>query len=330
MPAGTEVWAGDEKVGDLLAPGDRVVVAEGGRGGRGNAGFTSAVNRFPLLAEEGDPGQRREIRLELKLLADVGIVGAPNAGKSTLLARVSSARPRIASYPFSTLEPVLGVVEWREVSFVMVDVPGLIEGAHAGAGLGHQFLRHAERTRLLVHLVDGAADRPVEAYGQVREEIRQYGGGLETKREIVAVTKMDLPGAAARVGELEQTLAGGAGVKGISAATGDGIDELLGEVAGVLAELQRGARTQAPAVEPPVLRPRGSRRGPTVVRRGRAYQVRHRPAERLAAMVDREDGAAMLQLLDQFRRRGVIAALENAGIRPGDKARVGAVEWEWE
>ncbi len=313
----------------MLTPGAEVVVAAGGRGGRGNASFATAVNRFPLLSEEGDPGEQRSIRLELKLLADVGIVGAPNAGKSTLLARVSSARPRVASYPFSTLEPVLGVVGWRDLSFVMVDVPGLVEGAHRGVGLGHQFLRHAERTRVLVHLVDGTVPAPMDAYLQVRDEVRRYGGGLERKAEVVAVTKIDLPEAAARVGEV-QSVRPGTRVHGISAATGEGVDELLGDVAAALAGLRAEAPEASGSGSPPVLRPHKPRQRPRVTRSGNVYRVQYRPAERLAAMADQRDGAAMLQLMDQFRRQGVVAALERAGISTGDRARVGPVGWEWE
>ena len=305
-------------------------MAAGGRGGRGNASFATSVNRFPLLAEEGDPGQRREIRLELKLLADVGIVGAPNAGKSTLLARVSAARPKIAAYPFTTLEPVIGVVGWRESSFVMVDIPGLVEGAHSGVGLGDQFLRHAERTRVLVHLVDGTAEDPAEAYAQVREEIRKYGGGLERKPEVVAVTKMDLPDTAAQADHLRSRVPQDTRVHQISAATGQGVDTLLGQVSEKLGGLRERNVVEATSEDVPTLRPRETRTLPRVRRQGRAYRVEYRPAERLAAMVDQEDGAAMLQLLDQFRRRGVVSALEDAGIRPGNRARVGAVEWEWE
>ena len=333
VPVGTEVWVGQDKVEDMLTPGARVVVAAGGRGGRGNASFATAVNRFPLLAEEGDPGQRRDVRLELKLLADVGIIGAPNAGKSSLLAVVSAARPKVADYPFTTLEPVLGVVERRGTSFVMVDIPGLIEGAHRGVGLGQEFLRHVERTRVLIHLVDGSGEEVEQTYEQTKNELARFGAGLDRKPAIVAVNKMDIPEVSSKRVELRGLGGTDGGVACISAATGEGVGELLDDVLVLLRETRAGegqSAEDAPAVEVPVLRPQETQQKPTVLCRGRMYRVKHRPAERLAAMIDQQDGAAMLQLMDQFRRRGVVSALEKAGIGAGDRARVGAVEWEWE
>ena len=333
VPVGTEVWVGQDKVEDMLTPGSRVVVAAGGRGGRGNASFATAVNRFPLLAEEGDPGQRRDVRLELKLLADVGIIGAPNAGKSSLLAVVSAARPKVADYPFTTLEPVLGVVERRGTSFVMVDIPGLIEGAHRGVGLGQEFLRHVERTRVLIHLVDGSGEEVEQTYEQTKNELARFGAGLDRKPAIVAVNKMDIPEVSSKRVELRGLGGTDGGVACISAATGEGVGELLDDVLVLLRETRAGegqSAEDAPAVEVPVLRPQETQQKPTVLCRGRMYRVKHRPAERLAAMIDQQDGAAMLQLMDQFRRRGVVSALEKAGIGAGDRARVGAVEWEWE
>ena len=317
----------------MLTPGSRVVVAAGGRGGRGNASFATAVNRFPLLAEEGDPGQRRDVRLELKLLADVGIIGAPNAGKSSLLAVVSAARPKVADYPFTTLEPVLGVVERRGTSFVMVDIPGLIEGAHRGVGLGQEFLRHVERTRVLIHLVDGSGEEVEQTYEQTKNELARFGAGLDRKPAIVVVNKMDIPEVSSKQVELRELGGTDRGVVCISAATGEGVGELLDDVLVLLRETRAGegqSAEDAPAVEVPVLRPQETQQKPTVLCRGRMYRVKHRPAERLAAMIDQQDGAAMLQLMDQFRRRGVVSALEKAGIGAGDRARVGAVEWEWE
>lgn len=229
VPPGTIIY--DDQRGvllkDLVEPGERVCVARGGRGGRGNAFFKSSTNQAPRFAEEGTEGQERILRLELKLIADVGLVGKPNAGKSTLLSRMSAARPKIAAYPFTTKEPQLGIVEvtgYRR--FVMADIPGLIEGAHAGAGLGDQFLRHIERTRLLVHMIDIAPldGDPVEDYHAIRRELEEYSATLADKSEIVVANKMDLTGAEANLRRLRKEL--GVPVLGISGVSGRGLDTL--------------------------------------------------------------------------------------------------------
>jgi GTP-binding protein len=245
VPPGTEVKdaATGELLADLSGPGQRMVVAKGGRGGLGNMNFATSTNQAPRHAEPGTPGEEREVLLELKLLADVGIVGFPNAGKSTLISRISRARPRVADYPFTTLSPNLGVVSWRgERSFVVADIPGLIEGAHAGAGLGHQFLRHVERCRVLVHLVDGAAPgegrSPRADLDAIDAELRLYSPALAEKPQVVAVNKIDVPEARAAAAALRRALArrkvGAREVVAISAVSGEGIPELLDRVAAVL------------------------------------------------------------------------------------------------
>jgi GTP-binding protein len=251
IPPGTLVR--DEATGEVLAdlgrPGERLVVAKGGKGGLGNMNFATSTNQAPRYAEPGTPGAERDLVLELKLLADVGIVGYPNAGKSTLISRISRARPRIADYPFTTLVPNLGVVDWRgEKSFVVADIPGLIEGAHTGAGLGHQFLRHIERCRVLVHLVDGAAQgegrSPRADLDAIDKELALHSPALARKPQIVAVNKIDVPEARKGAAELKRALArrrkGRAGapppvdVLPLSAVTGEGLDGLLDAVAAVL------------------------------------------------------------------------------------------------
>ena len=338
VPMGTQVSVAEEGVGleaDLAEAGQVVCVAEGGRGGRGNASFASSVNRFPVLAEEGEQGSGATLRLELKLLADVGIVGMPNAGKSSLLAAVSGARPRIAGYPFTTLEPVLGVVEWKTREFVAVDIPGLIEGAHRGVGLGHDFLQHVERTRVLVHVVDGASDDPVADYRQVREELRLFDRALEDKRWLVALNKTDIPEARSRAEEVVGVLRM-EGVEGhpVSASSRDGIDLLLDGVLRLLAEIgsagstpPRGNGNEEPA---PVLRPRPVHQVPRVIKDGACLVVESAPAARVAAMVDRRNWNAMVQLRRYLKRVGVVKALEDAGVGPGDPVRIGKLEWEWE
>jgi GTP-binding protein len=267
VPPGTVVKdaATGETLADLGEPGRRWIAARGGRGGLGNMNFATSTNQAPRYAEKGTPGEERDLALELKLLADVGIIGFPNAGKSTLISRISRARPRIADYPFTTLTPNLGVASWRgQRSFVVADIPGLIEGAHAGAGLGHQFLRHVERTRVLVHLVDpvapGEGRSPLADHDAINRELRLYSPELAEKPQVVALTKMDLPEARAQVTPFRRALSRRKRrppVVDISAVTGEGLDELLDAVAAVLygaASGPRGGRKRAG-------KPRAARRG---------------------------------------------------------------------
>lgn len=229
VPVGTLIYNAEHNllIRDLGADGDSGCVAAGGQGGRGNSRFKTSINQAPRYAEPGEPGEERKLHLELKLIADVGLVGKPNAGKSTLLSRLSAARPKIAAYPFTTRYPVLGIVEMRHYRrFVMADIPGLIEGAHEGAGLGDEFLRHIERTQLLVHMVDITPPEgtPAEDYRAIRRELEQYSPALASKPEIIVANKMDLTDAADRLAELEEEL--GQKVIAISAVTGVGLEHL--------------------------------------------------------------------------------------------------------
>ena len=233
VPVGTEIENGDGAHGtvDLETPGKTTVAVKGGRGGRGNRRFKTSVNRFPLLAEEGDHGETVQVRLTLKLIADVGIIGVPNAGKSSLLAAATAATPKVASYPFTTLEPALGVVDLGTDGFVMADIPGLIEGAHSGVGLGHEFLRHVERTRILVHLVEPEPidqTDPVENYRSIREELERYDTSLIERPELLVVTKSDLPCGEEIAARLTRELS--SSVLLISAVTGQGLSELVGKM----------------------------------------------------------------------------------------------------
>jgi len=242
VPPGTLVFdcEGGLLLKDLARPGDRVVVARGGKGGKGNVRFKSATNRAPRQVEPGGEGQSRRIRLELKIIADVGLVGKPNAGKSTLLSRLSRARPEIAPYPFTTKHPNLGRVRVDiDRSFVMADVPGLIEGAHAGAGLGHEFLRHIQRAGILVHLVEpdpADGSDPLANYRTIRDELHRYDESLGRRPEIVAVTKADLPRGRPVREALESAL--GRPVLLLSAVTGQGLNELVRSIVGVLDKRQ--------------------------------------------------------------------------------------------
>jgi GTP-binding protein len=240
VPVGTVVSyksqiGGDSLIADLEQSGQQVVVAKGGKGGRGNARFATSTNQAPQIAEEGEEGEENSIILELKLIADVGLIGYPNVGKSTLLAAVSAAKPKIASYPFTTREPVLGMVEVGRQSFVLAEIPGLIAGAHLGKGLGHDFLRHIERTHVLIHLVDGSSPSPVEDMVQVNSELSLFDSSLARKPQLVAVNKIDLPQVKARLDEIRDSLVA-AGTKAIfvSAASGEGIPELMAEAISLL------------------------------------------------------------------------------------------------
>ena len=336
VPMGTQVWI-DRKppslLGDLMVAGHRVLVARGGKGGRGNASFASSTNRFPVLAESGEQGEELVVRLEVKLLADVGIVGLPNAGKSSLLAAVSGARPKIAGYPFTTLEPVLGVVEHRGVVFVMVDIPGLIEGAHKGVGLGQDFLRHVERTRVFVHVVDGSAEEPLEDWRQTNRELRLFSEKLLVKPQIISVNKIDIPEVRGRIGGLEIKLSRqGVALHFISAVTREGVGPLIDDVVKEVEKIRLSDKMVEAAEPPelPVVRPRPLREHVEVHKENGTYIVASPRAIRIAAMVDSSDWNARTQFYRYLVRTGVVKALEQAGVNPGDTVRIGGVEWEWE
>jgi GTP-binding protein len=330
VPPGTVVRDAEtrELIADLVNTDARVVVAKSGRGGRGNSAFASSTNQAPRWAEKGEPGQERRILLELKLLADVGIIGLPNAGKSTLLASVTAARPKIADYPFTTLVPNLGVAAIGDRDMVLADIPGLIEGAHAGAGLGDKFLRHVERTRVLVHLLDGAADDPLAAFETINRELEQYDARLAAKPQIVALNKMDLPDAQAHWSRVQKAMAKrGLVAFAISAATGQGVRELLHAVADKLAQAPR----ELPSAEEelPIIRPEEDENAFQVSREGQAYRVRGKKVERVVVMTNFDQEEAILRLHRVFQAMGVAAALESAGVSEGDKVRFGEVELEW-
>jgi GTP-binding protein len=251
VPPGTIVR--DAETGDIIKdfclPGESFIIARGGRGGKGNTHFKSSTHRTPRFAQPGEAGEVKRLKLELKLLADVGIIGLPNAGKSTLISVISSARPKIADYPFTTLVPNLGVVKAGDREpFVVADIPGLIAGAHAGAGLGIRFLRHIERTRMLVHLIDASAidpEKPLEAYTAINTELSSYSPDLARKPQIIALNKLDLPGTEERARAFKAALKKRTRIHLISAATVKGVDQLLAQISNRLDEL-KDERPQAP------------------------------------------------------------------------------------
>jgi GTP-binding protein len=321
----------DATTGDLLAdltvPGQQVVVAQGGRGGRGNASFATSTRQAPRLAERGAPGAECWLRLELKLLADVGLIGMPNAGKSTLLAAVSAARPKIADYPFTTLQPSLGVVTLDDGSdFVVADLPGLIEGAHAGAGLGHQFLRHVERTRLLIHMLDGAADDPLRHFDQINQELRLFNPALADRPQIVVLNKMDLPDARDHWPQVEAAMqARKLPAYAISAVTGEGVRELMGRAGRMLSRLPR---PEPEADEIPVFRLEDKPEF-TIEREGDGWRVRGERVERLVDQTMWEYHDAVQRAQRLLETMGVFDSLRQAGVQPGDIVRIGDMELEW-
>ena len=328
VPAGTLVFRLDPEgrehlIADLSEPGARLRVARGGRGGLGNQHFATSTRQAPRFAEKGEPPEAFTIRLELKLLADCGIVGLPNAGKSTLLAAVSAARPKIADYPFTTLEPQLGVVRLGpEESFVMVDVPGLIEGAHGGAGLGDRFLRHIERTRVLIHLMDGARPREeiLRDKAVIEAELAGWNAALASRPTLPVISKLDLPEARERFEELRNEIPG---LMGISAATNEGLRELLYAAwqAIVASPPPSVGQIEAPRI---VLTPADAFE--IVVEDG-VYVVRGERVERLAAMTDFDNDDALGRFEAALARLGVDARLREAGARDGDTVRIAQTEF---
>ena len=329
VPVGTLVKdARGDVIADLASPEQQVVLARGGGGGLGNAHFATSTRRAPRIAQDGEPGEERAVELELKLLADIGIVGLPNAGKSTLLAALTHARPKIAAYPFTTLSPNLGVAVVGDRELVIADIPGLIEGAHRGAGLGEDFLRHVERTRVLVHVVDASHADALDDERVVEVELAAYGHGLAQKPRIYALNKMDLPEARANADRLYAELSRtGAPVFAVSALTGDGCRELVEAAAALV------ARSPAPAPLPaPVERRithRGSSRDFEVVRSDDQFLVRSRSLERLARGIDWESPDAVTYFQRLLLRSGVEKELRRQGVREGDTVKVGSVELEW-
>ena len=345
VPEGTVVWrllSGRYKefLVDVVDSTPHLV-ARGGVGGRGNARYVSPTNQEPVLAEKGERGEKVNLVLELKLLSDVGVLARPNAGKSTLIARCSAARPKVADYPFTTTEPVLGTVNNRGKDFVMMEIPGLIEGAHQGVGLGHEFLRHAERTRLYLHLVDGLAEDPIGDFRMLNRELRLFNESLAQKRQIVCVNKVDVTEVRQRRETLKEELrraieqareddrmAVETEVLFISAATGEGVDSLLGKTVELLDRVQK--ETPEPEVAlPPAPPPRPATEPDTVRVEGGIYIVDSLQLERLAARADTRDRRVLLQLWREMTHRGVAQRLEEAGITAGDTIRIGQVEMEW-
>jgi GTP-binding protein len=330
VPPGTLVFddANGDLVGDLIEPGQQLEIAPGGRGGRGNARFKNSRNQVPMIAEKGEPGVERVLRLELKLIADIGLVGAPNAGKSTFLAAVTNAEPKIAPYPFTTLVPNLGVAALdMETTLILADIPGLIEGAHKGVGLGHDFLRHIQRTRVLIHLLDGLSEDPIGDFYQINSELALYDPELGKKPMLVALNKIDLPDVAAR----SETLRAELKQKGhelhlISAVAGTNVRKLLYRAAEVLAETPE----PEPVEEVPVYRYDTDPNAYTIEQISEdIFQVNGIAIERAADMTYWEHDQSVRRFQRILETIGIDAALREAGVQPGHTVLVGDHELEW-
>lgn len=336
VPPGTMVF--DQTtgliLGDLVDEGQRMIVCKGGRGGRGNARFKTSTNKTPRLAEKGEPPEERSIRLELKLIADVGIIGVPNAGKSTLLSVVSNAKPKIAPYPFTTLQPNLGVVELEgDLQMVMADIPGLIEGAHRGEGLGHDFLRHIQRTRVLIHLLDGTAEDPFLDLAQINSELALFDPTLSKKPQIVVLNKMDLPEVRAKWPDLERKLRqkGYKDIHSISAISRDGVTPVLYRAAQLLAETpEYDYSPELAENDMPVYTLESDPQEFLILKTDRGWRISGKGLERAAAMTYWEHFQSIRRFQRILEVMGVDQALREAGVEPGDIVMIGQHELEWE
>jgi len=332
VPPGTVVRDADtrELIADLVADGQRAVMARGGRGGRGNARFATATNRVPTLAENGEPGEEFWLEMELKLLADVGLIGFPNVGKSTLISRVSEAKPKIANYHFTTLVPNLGVVRVPDGrSFVMADIPGLIEGASTGAGLGHQFLRHTERTRLLLHVLDvsGTEGRdPVQDMETVNRELHLYNPELASRPQVIVANKVDIPGALENLEQLRSALPAGTDIFPISALTGEGVQDLVWKTIQTLDSLP--VMPAAPIEEVRKVKFETKERFRVEVEDG-VYVVSGKEIDRLFAITDFNNEAAVKRFQNVVRKMGVEELLREKGATTGDTVRIKDLEFEY-
>ncbi|HET6894443.1 MAG TPA: GTPase ObgE [Candidatus Baltobacteraceae bacterium] len=330
VPVGTIVYRrpeGEDEafLADLSHAGERIVVAKGGRGGLGNQHFATSTRQAPRFAEKGEPGERFTLRLELRLLADCGIVGLPNAGKSTLLSVVSAARPKIADYPFTTLEPQLGVVRVSdEESFVMVDVPGLIEGAHQGAGLGDQFLRHIERTRVLVHLLDGAKalDEILHDKAIIEDELAAWNAQLPQKPTLLVVSKLDLPDAQERLTELRAEFPD---IRGISSATGEGVKDLM---YAAWTAIQHAPIPEIVTPEPAKIHLRPNEPF-GIHKEDETFVITGERVERLAAMTNFDSDEGLARFEQILAKMGVDKKLRELGAVEGDTVRIGPYEFTY-
>lgn len=334
VPVGTVVYDArtNEPLADLTEPGQRWLAAKGGRGGRGNSHFATPTRKAPDFAEPGTPGEEREIVLELKLLADVGLVGLPNAGKSTLITAVSAARPKIADYPFTTLEPHLGVIRYGPgETLVMADIPGLVEGASEGIGLGHAFLKHVERCRLLVHLIDisgGFEGRdPLEDYATIERELERYSPEMAARPRVIVLNKIDLPEARENRERVETALkAKGLPIYGISGVTREGVDEFLKHLRQHVAEAPVPKVNQPALIELP---PDADTTMAAIERDGKVWRVKHERLERQVSVLNMESAGAVVKFHKLLDDHQVVERLREMGVQDGDTVAIGDFEFDF-
>jgi len=336
VPPGTMVFDESEGsfVGDLVNQGQQFQICKGGRGGRGNTRFKTSKNKAPRIAEKGEPPEEKIIRLELKLIADIGIIGVPNAGKSTLLSVVSNAKPKIAPYPFTTLQPNLGVVELdNDIQLILADIPGLIEGAHRGEGLGHDFLRHIQRTRVLIHLLDGLSEEPILDFAQINSELALFDPALGDKPQIVVLNKMDLPDVEKKWPQVKSQLLekGYKDIFSISAITRQGIMPVLYRAAQLLKETPvYEYKTAVDEDELPVYRFDKDPQNYVILKTERGWRITGEAIERAAAMTYWEHFQSIRRFHRILEAMGVDEALKEAGVVAGDIVFIGDHELEWE
>ncbi len=332
VPVGTiaRLAETDTVLADLVGDGQQALVARGGRGGRGNAAFKSGRNRAPRLAENGEVGEGRWLELELKIVADAGIVGVPNAGKSTLLSVISEATPKIADYQFTTVVPNLGVAEVNHVQIVFADIPGLLEGAHDGVGLGLEFLRHVERSRVLVHLLDGASPDPAGDYEVINQEMMLFNPTLAKRPQLVVLNKLDLPQARAMLPRLQEELAdAGNPILAISAVSGENVQQLLYEVKSLLDGLPAPVATEE-VEELPTLSPAEDERSFQVTRLDDdLWQVEGVAIERVAQMTNWDYYEAGMRFQRILSAMGISDSLRKLGVQDGDTVQIGVIELVW-
>ena len=347
VPIGTQIFDDNEfLLVDMIEQNQKTLVLSGGKGGNGNVKYASSTNQYPVIAQAGEEGKELEIRLDLKLLGDIGLVGAPNAGKSSIISFLTAASPKIANYPFTTLEPVLGVVEHRKKDFVLVDIPGLIEGAHQGVGLGHDFLRHIERTKMILYVIDGSDPNPVEVFNNIKHEITMFNQKILEKPYIVLINKTDLEEVSLLKEEIKDTFKKQEkNIYFVSAISGEGLSKVLDEAVTTLfsPEVTKGGAfvpletaKKSPVIDKKlkenitVLKPTPKQRGPKIVVENDLYMVFYPSVERIAQRIDYEDWTARMQLYKHMKKTGVVRALEEAGIKKGDTVQMGGIEWEWD